>query len=438
MSVTRLSHREAEVAQLVREGLTNRDIAERLFISERTVEGHIQQIHNKLGFSSRAQIAAWVAEGMSPVVAVPATAARVPTAARRGRVPSRWLAAGAAAAIAAVAVAAFGVVEGLQSHQAGTPAAAAGQVKLLLAGTNYFGVVVAPDGTVYASTCPGVIKISPGGLPEAFVATYCSSFTGSGAPAEAQIAVGTDGRLYFLESQGGTAYSLKRATAEGTVTRIAGDPESENTADGVAALQARIVSPTSLAVDAEGNVFFSSFYEAKVKMISAETGLVSTVAGSGTKGDSGDGGAAVHAELGGVSHIALLGRVLYICDTNNARIRTVDPTGRIANVAGSGTPGYTGDGGPAERARLNQPRGLAFDSHGDLYVADSGNNVVRRVHAGKMSTVAGTGRPGSKLGSTALGTQLDSPTVLAFDQQDRLYVVDFYNRRILRFVLSPP
>lgn len=108
----------------------------------------------------------------------------------------------------------------------------------------------------------------------------------------------------------------------------------------------------------------------------------------------------------------------------------MDPVGTITTIVGTRTAGNGGR--PAGKASLSQPAGLAVDSHGDLFIADSGNNVIRRVHNGTITTVAGTGQAGSKIESLPLDTQLSNPTDLAFDGSDVLYVNDLGNKRVLR------
>ena len=434
----RLSRRESEVAELVRDGLSNREIAERLFISERTAEGHVRQIHNKLGFSSRAQIAAWVAESGNSAthVAPPLPIAPPPPAAglrfRRPHVPLRWVSVGT---MALVTLALLGGAALVTAHF--TPVRVAGgkgSVSSVVSGSEYGGLAIDHAGNLYVSTCQEVSRIAPGGSPQPFYVVRCPSISDlpSGRGGRT-MAVGPQGEVYVGDFSVRQVYTVTR---DGTAAIIAGGGLFGSTADGVSALQARVV-PQSLAVTDTGEVYVAEWTGSgagRVRRIDAGTGLISTVAGTGTPGYSGDGGPAVHAQFGGLElHIALWNGFLYIADAVNNRVRVVDPIGTITTMVGTGRLGYGGDGGRASRATLSWPSGLAFDSRGDLYIADSSNNVIRRVHNGTITTVAGTGRGGSEIGSSPLETQLSNPTDLAVDPADALYVNDSGNKRVLRF-----
>ncbi|NBV86534.1 MAG: hypothetical protein EBS01_09810, partial [Verrucomicrobia bacterium] len=161
---------------------------------------------------------------------------------------------------------------------------------------------------------------------------------------------------------------------------------------------------------------------------------VSTFAGTGTKGFSGDGGPAEKAELNNVFAVARgPDGFLYLCDMDNARVRRVSPSGIIETYAGCETKGYKGDGGPAQKASLNMPYELAWDRSGNLFIVELGNHCVRRVDAktGVISTIAGTGKPGfSGDGGPAAEAQFNQPHSLAFDAAGDLYVCDIMNHRV--------
>ncbi|MGG3280515.1 S-layer homology domain-containing protein [Paenibacillus solani] len=161
--------------------------------------------------------------------------------------------------------------------------------------------------------------------------------------------------------------------------------------------------------------------------------IISTVAGTGTDGYSGDGGAATSAQLNYSSGVAVdsIGN-LYIADTANHRVRKVDASGKISTIAGTGTDGYSGDGGPATSASLNKPSGVAIDSIGNLYIADSYNHRIRKVDvSGEISTVAGTGTDGySGDGGAATSAQLNYSSGVAVDSIGNLYIADTVSHRI--------
>ena len=161
--------------------------------------------------------------------------------------------------------------------------------------------------------------------------------------------------------------------------------------------------------------------------------IITTVAGNGTQSFAGDGGPADSAALNRPSGVAIdaFGS-LYVADQSNHRIRKVDPNGLITTVAGNGSPGFSGDGGPATNAALNNPQGMAFDASGNLYFSDQSNNRIRKLDtSGIIGTVAGNGSQGfSGDGAAATNAALNAPQGLAFDDLDSLYFSDVYNNRI--------
>ncbi len=199
-------------------------------------------------------------------------------------------------------------------------------------------------------------------------------------------------------------------------------------------------SPTAVAVDRAGNLYIADFGNARILKMAAATGLVTTVAGTGIDGFSGDGGAATSAAMAFPRGVAVdeAGNV-YIADSNNSRIRKVTvATGVITTVAGTGARAFSGDGGPATRAALSSPTGVAVDGAGNLYIADYHNSRIRKVAAtGVITTVAGTGRWGfSGDGGPATSAALASPWGVAMDGAGNLYIADHHNSRI-RLVTAP-
>ncbi len=205
---------------------------------------------------------------------------------------------------------------------------------------------------------------------------------------------------------------------------------------------ARLSMPKGADLDAEGNLYFVDMKNQRVRVLTPDF-TISTIAGNGTKGFAGDGGAARDANLsfptgaqpepGGAIATGPDGN-LYVADTENHRIRRIDlASGTIDTVAGNGTPGYTGDGGPALDASFNFPRDLEFDTDGSLWVADTDNHVIRRIDlaAGTIETTIGTGVSGfSGDGAPAADAELYRPFGIEFGTDGHVYVTDTYNHRI--------
>jgi sugar lactone lactonase YvrE len=201
------------------------------------------------------------------------------------------------------------------------------------------------------------------------------------------VAVDGAGRVYVASVAGRTGSSapdVVRITPGQGVTVVAGGGGS--TADGVPATSARLSNPAGIAFDAAGNLFIADRTDGRIRKVALD-GTISTVAGNGMVGFAGDGGPATAAALAHPSGIAIdSAGNLYIADTGNNRIRKVGIDGRISTVVGTGVAGYSGDEGPAFAAELASPEGVAIDSFGFLYIADTGNNHVREVSPGGVIT----------------------------------------------------
>jgi uncharacterized protein (TIGR03437 family) len=262
-----------------------------------------------------------------------------------------------------------------------------------------------------------------GGVPPGTPAPAASQSIGD----PSRVAVDKSGNLYF----GGT-HSVFKVDSSGTLTRIAGTGRSGNSGDGGPATSAQLTEPAGLVADPAGNVYFSDRGANVVRKISAN-GVITTIAGNGTAGFLGDGGPAIRARLAAPMGIALdsIGN-LFIADSGNNCIRRVDTDGNIATFAGTTEHAYSGDGGDARQAALSEPEGLAFDSVGYLYVADTFNHRIRRIAGdGTITTIAGNGFPGAAGdGGDAASANLFFPTDLAFGPDGTLYLADYGTSRI--------
>ena len=204
--------------------------------------------------------------------------------------------------------------------------------------------------------------------------------------------------------------------------------------DGGAATAAELGGPSDVAIDGLGNLYIADTSNHRIRRVDP-SGTITTVAGTGTGGYSGDGGAATAANLFFPYSVAVDGAGnLYIADTYNQRIRRVDTTGDITTVAGVGTLGYSGDGSAATAAQLHYPHGVAIDELGNVYIADTYNNRIRRVDtSGMITTVAGVGTGGfGGDGSAAVAAQLNVPTSVVVDHLGNLDIADSQNFRIRR------
>ena len=272
-----------------------------------------------------------------------------------------------------------------------------------------------------------------------------STFAGGAAPSTpavateasigdpARIAVDGAGNLYF-----GGAHSVFKVDPSGNLTRIAGIGQSGYAGDGGPATAAQLQFPDGIAVDGSGNVYVADTKANVVRLISS-SGAISTFAGQGVAGYTGDGGAAAQAQLSAPMGLALdSAGNLYIADSGNNVIRKVSKDGVISTAAGNGSPGYSGDGSPATAAALNIPEGVAVDPSGILYIADTFNNRIRAVALdGKIQTTAGTGVSSfSGDNGAPSSAALFLPADVATDSAGNLYIADFGNSRIRKVALD--
>ncbi|MGO9094120.1 MAG: hypothetical protein ACLQGV_02765 [Bryobacteraceae bacterium] len=305
--------------------------------------------------------------------------------------------------------------------------------------SNPAGVAVDGSGNLYiADTYNSVIRkvAAATGIITTVAGNGTYGFSGDGGQAAsaelsepAAVAVDGSGNIYIADNY---QRIRKVAAPTGIITTVAGNGSGGYSGDGGPATSAQLSGPTGVAVDAAGNIYIADYWNQRIRKVTVATGIITTAAGNGTQGYSGDGGPATSAQLNypwGVSVDA--GGDLYISDQYNGRIRKVAATGTITTVAGGGG-AYPGDGGLATSASLSSPLGAAMDGSGNLYIADDGNCRIRRVAAatGIITTAAGNGGNFSGDGGPATSAQLWMPFGMAVDGSGNLYIPDLYNRRV--------
>ncbi len=289
-----------------------------------------------------------------------------------------------------------------------------------------------------------VRKVDSSGIITTVAGSDALGFSGDGGPATSAslsvpegAAVDATGNLFIADTQN---QRIRKVDTNGIITTVAGDGNAAFSGDNGPATSASLNFPTEVVVDGAGNLFIADTSNNRVRKVDSG-GTITTVAGNGTSGFSGDGGPATSASLAGPDSAALDGAGnLFIADTSNQRVRKVDhATQVISTVAGNGTAGFSGDGGPATSASLFNPFAVGMDATGNMWIADFGNNRVRKVTAnGIITTVAGNGTAGfSGDGGPAGSASLNSPAGLALDSLGNFFIADSGNNRIRR-VVTPP
>lgn len=279
-----------------------------------------------------------------------------------------------------------------------------------------------------------VRKVDPHGTITTVAGIGEPGFSGDGGPATKArldfpnaVAVDREGNLYISD---GLNYRIRKVDNDGIITTFAGTGEAGHSGDGGPATSAKLTEPDQMTFDDRGNLYFVDY--TSVRKIDP-SGTITTVAGTGRLGFSGDGGPAIEARF--EANALALDREgkMYISDTENNRIRMVDKEGIIHTVAGTGKEGYSGDGGPATKAALALPTGIAVDGEGNLFIACHHNSRVRKVDRnGTITTFAGTGQMGfNREKGPGRKVMLNQPWDVYFDDDSGdLYIADAFNSRI--------
>src|SRR5260221_31449 len=280
-------------------------------------------------------------------------------------------------------------------------------------------------------------RVSPSGIITTVAGNAVQGFAGDGGPATsanlnspATVAIDPAGILLIADKRNNRIRRVNLLS--GTITTFAGGATAGFSGDGGPASAALLNSPTGGRFDASGNFFFADNGNGRIRMIAAADRTITTIAGDGSKGFSGDNGPAKLAALNGPGRVAVdaVGN-LYVPDYLNNRIRRIDASGVITTIAGTGGLKFYGDSGPGRGALLNNPMSIALAADATAYISDTDNNRLRKLSGGILSTVAGDGvQRFSGDGGPALAASLSAPSGLAFDSAGNLYVADAGNNRV--------
>ena len=300
---------------------------------------------------------------------------------------------------------------------------------------NPTGVAIDGTGNIYIAEYGNNVirKVNTSGIISTVVGNYTQGYGGDGGAATSAnlndpvgVALDGAGNIYIADQQNNR---IRKVSTSGVISTVAGNGTSGYGGDGGAATSAILNSPSGVAIDRVGNIYIADVENSLIRKVNT-SGVISTVAGNGIQGYGGDGGVATSASLAEPSSVFVDGAGnIYIADRSNDRIRKVSTSGVISTVAGNGTNGYGGDGGLATSALLNSPVGIALDGAGNMYIADNGNHVIRKVNAnGIISTVAGNNIQGNDGdGGLATNASMTYPNGVAVDGSGNFYIADNTN-----------
>jgi RHS repeat-associated protein len=307
------------------------------------------------------------------------------------------------------------------------------------------GVAYDPTGNLYIADTfnDRIRKVTPGGVITTIAGTGTAGYGGDGGPATSaqlhsplELTVAPDGAVIFADVDN---HRIRRIAPDGVISTVAGSGTDASSGDGGAATSAGLREPVSVALSTDGSLFIADYAAHRIRRVSPD-GLISTWAGTGIAGFSGDTALAKAAQLNKPSSLALDGQgTLYVADSANHRIRKITADGVITTVAGSGVAGSTGDGGSATAARLDRPVAVCLNSDGELYIGDQDGQRIRRLNTDdSITTIAGTGAIGYTGGITAaLGTPFALPRSLAMSPDGSLTVADAANNRVRKVTAKP-
>ena len=309
---------------------------------------------------------------------------------------------------------------------------------------NPHGVALDSSGNLYIADRENnrIRKVNSSGIITTVAGTGLAGYNGDNISATSAdlnypygVAIDSSSNLYIADTDNNR---IRKVNTSGIITTVAGTGSYGYSGDGGNATFAQLSYPRGVALDSSGNLYIADTWNYRIRKVNT-SGIITTVAGTGSSGYSGDGGSATSAQLSGPYGVALdSSSNLFIADTSNNRIRKVNTLGIITTVAGTGSKGYNGDNISATSAGLNYPYGVALDSSSNLFIADTSNNRIRKVNTlGIITTVAGTGSWGYNGDNiSATSAQLSGPYGVALDSSCNLYIADTYNNRIRKVLFS--
>jgi DNA-binding beta-propeller fold protein YncE len=287
-----------------------------------------------------------------------------------------------------------------------------------------------------------VLKVDSHGLLNIVAGNGQKGEAGDGGPAAHatfngmhNLAIPPNGDIYLADTWNNRVRKIDGWS--GTISTVAGTGKKGFSGDSGPASSAEFGSVINVALDPKGkNLYVADIENRRVRRIDLASGVVTTVAGNGTKGTPADGADAKSAPLVDPRAVAITTKgEIYILERSGHALRFVDAKGKIRTVAGTGQPGFSGDGGKAREATLREPKHLCLDRDGNVIIADTDNHVIRKFlpREGRIVRVAGTGTKGSAgIGGPPLQVELSQPHGVAVDRWGTLYIVDSYNDRVLK------
>ena len=282
-------------------------------------------------------------------------------------------------------------------------------------------------------------KVDTAGIITTFAGNGVGSYNGDNIPADSAelyhpvgITFDRVGNLYFTDAWN---ERVRKIDTAGIITTIAGTGTYGYNGDNIPADSAKLYQPWGIAVDANNNIYISDAENHRIRKVDT-AGIITTIAGTGIAGYTGDNGLALVAEINGPYGIVLddTGNI-YFADASENVVRKIDTLGIITNIAGTGVAGFTGDNGPADTAQLKSSGGIAIDNAGNIYIADIDNQRIRKVTVatGIITTIVGNGvNAYGGNGGPAMAAEISDPTGVAFDVSGNLYIADFGNNLIRR------